>query len=306
MGMMREDVCYSKVASDLGLNHSFVKGTPIPIRNCWHFYTSGASVDLIFGAVEDFINGMNRIHTVLGRFDVMILAFVLMDNHLHFILYGELDACGRFVHEYVRRTSMYISSRYPTRKSLKKIEVSQQALEDDQYLKTAICYVLKNPTAAGLPYTPWDYPWSSGALYFRKSDLWTSPLWLKAIQDSPGDGSNVPKIGELIFPGAYTQVSLVEKLFHTPKAFSFFLNKTRDSDMDALQGVLSQLTIPIRELRENRKKLSSELFGRSELMELDTRQRIELARAMKNRYNSSPKQIARTCGLVYEEVKDLI
>ena len=129
---------------------------------------------------------------------------------------------------------------------------------------------------------------------------------MKAIQDSPGDGSNVPKIGELIFPGAYTQVSLVEKLFHTPKAFSFFLNKTRDSDMDALQGVLSRLTIPIRELRENRKILSSELFGRSELMELDTRQRIELARAMKNRFNSSPKQIARTCGLVYEEVKDLM
>jgi hypothetical protein len=111
-----------------------------------------------------------------------------MGNHVHFVLYGELDECQRFVNEYVKRTSMAIESRHGESKKLRRIPVDFQPIEDDLYLKTVICYVIRNATAAGLPYLPWDYPWSSGPLYFRKETIWTYPCWTR--MESLGSTTN--------------------------------------------------------------------------------------------------------------------
>ena len=125
----------SDIVSDLGLDRPFVKGQPVHVRNCWHFYSSGDSVDALFKNAEDFREGMNRIFVVSYRYDILIVAFVLMDTHVHFILYGEFEECSRFVHEYVRITSMYLSSRHMEYKSLKNIEIAYQVIEDDRYLR---------------------------------------------------------------------------------------------------------------------------------------------------------------------------
>lgn len=46
------------------------------------------------------------------------------------------------------------------------------------------------------------------------------------------------------------------------------------------------------------------MFGTESLAALDVTRRLRLARTLRSRYNSSAKQVARICGLVYEEVKD--
>ena len=68
-----------QIVSDLGLDRPFVKGQDIPIKNCWHFSTDGNAVDFMFYDEEDFINGMNRIFVLLLKYDIVILAFILMD-----------------------------------------------------------------------------------------------------------------------------------------------------------------------------------------------------------------------------------
>lgn len=310
----------SAISSDLGLGLTALKGHSISINKCWHFYTSGESVDVLFRNDEDFRNGMNRIYPVADCYDILILSFVLMDTHIHFILYGDFEPCNRFIHEYVRRTSLYLSSKYQERKALSNIQISHQVIDDDRYLKTAICYVIKNPINAGLTYNVLDYPWSSGALYFREPGLWTSPMWMHYL----GEGNlsrnkmkkqfrthsqldvTIPMVEGMIFPGAYTAVELVEKIFRTHKAFNFFMCISKDMDIEAREGVVSHLTIPISELREHRMQLSMELFGQTKFRELNVAQRLKLARVLKNKYNSSTKQIARACGLIYEEVKELL
>ena len=318
--MLKKEHCYPAIVADLGVERPAVKGQSIPVRNCWHFYTSGDSVEAMYRDEEDFIAGMNRILPVAEGYEVLILAFVLMDTHVHFVVYGEFDVCNRFIHEYVRRTSMCLSSKYPERKSLNGIRISHQVIADDRYLKTAICYVLKNPVAAGLPYNPWDYPWSSGPLYFRQADSWSSPVWMLGGEDSSFTRRNLkrllkshyqiddslPIISGVVFPGVYTDVDIVEKIFRTHKAFNYFMGISKEIDVESKEGVLSHLSIPISALREYRKQLSAELFGNRNLRELDVNQRVRLARALKGRYNSSLKQIIRTCGLVYDEVKGLI
>ena len=82
------------IITDLGLDSIASRAQQIPVRNCWHFYSYGDSVDLIFHDEADFRAGMNRINSVLQGYDVKILAFVLMDTHFHFVLYGEFGSCN--------------------------------------------------------------------------------------------------------------------------------------------------------------------------------------------------------------------
>lgn len=310
----------SDVSADLGIGLPITKGQVVSVKNCWHFYTAGDSVEVMFYDEKEFLDGMNRIFPVVTCYDILILAFVLMDSHVHFVLYGDFDSCNRFIHEYVRRTSMFLSLRYQKRNALKDIEISHQSINDDRYLKTAICYVLKNPVSAGLPYNPWDYPWSSGSLYFRCPDSWTSPKWMLGMdnivlkaQDKRMIAKSRVKIGSgirtvdgLILPNQYVAVTIVEKLFRSHKAFNFFMSISKDVDIESRGGAISHLTIPLSEMRENRRLLSQEMFGVAELRGLKMEQRLQLARRMKSQYNCSPKQIAKLCGLVYNDVNGLL
>ena len=81
---------------DLGLNIPYQKGTNIQVKDCWHFTTDGNSIDVIFEDDQDFQDGMNRVFVVSRDYRVLILAFCLMDTHIHFILYGEFELICRY------------------------------------------------------------------------------------------------------------------------------------------------------------------------------------------------------------------
>lgn len=182
---MKNNALTRSIEADLSLDVPFIKGQNKPIRNCWHFCTDGDSVQCMFYDEQDFIDGMNRIYIVSQQYRTTILAFVLMDTHIHFVLHGDYDECNKFIHEYVRRTSLYLENRHKLSKALKHIRINSQCIDNDSYLKTVICYVCKNPVAAGLPFTFYDYPWSSAPLYFRTTNWWTEPRFCdqRHIQD---------------------------------------------------------------------------------------------------------------------------
>ena len=313
-----------QITSDLGLDRPFVRGQKIIIRNCWHFSTDGNAVDAMFYDEEDFIVGMNRIYTTVRSYSVIILAFSLMDTHIHFVLYGEFDDCNRFIHDYVRRTSWYMSVSRGEKHKFDNVPINCQTVGDDYYLKVVICYVIKNAPVGGISYNALDYPWSSGPLYFRHPGLWSSPHWSDNLVNLTGtDGigvgqlrqilktrilpdENVPMAGSIVFPGFYTAYTIVEKLFKSCKSFNYFMCVSKEDDVDSRGGSISHLTVPMQEMRQHKSEVCQELFGVSNVKTLNMQQRIRLARVLHSRYNSSVKQIARLCGLVFDEVKDYI
>ena len=313
----------AELTRDLGLDVPFVKGQTISVNKCWHFYTNGADVDAMFYDEADFVSAMNRIFVTRLGFKVVILAFTLMDTHVHFVLYGELEECVRFMKEFIRLTSQHIENRHGEQKKLSEVNVSYQPITDDRYLKTVICYTLKNAPVGGLGFNALDYPWSSGPLYFKRSGLWCSPAW--DVPLVPGSyrleqiGFNERRtvlqtrktipldtlmIGQLVFPGEYVAAEVVERLFKTCRSFNFFMCSSREDDVESRGGCLSQLTMPIQELRQHKRQMCAELFGTEKTNCLEMTQRLRLARALRSRYNCSPKQIAKVCGLVYNDVKD--
>ena len=306
---------------DLGINSQFIKGQPVKVRNCWHFSTDGNLVDFLFRDEEDFAAGMNRIYVVRRKYNIVILAFVLMDTHVHFILWGDLRECERFIHEYLKLTSMWLSRKYGDRHKLETLFPNYQVIDNDRYLKTAICYVLKNPPVGGIAFNALDYPWSSASLYFRKSGFWTSPdyelvtkcsdsLTFMEIRDFL-KSRTVPEesfrfIGNLVFPAEYVDVETVEKIFRTHKGFNFFMCISKETDVESVKGAISRLSIPNAELHQHKQELCKTRFGVESIRRLSTDQRLLLAKTLRTNYNCSPKQIAKACGLIYNEVKSML
>lgn len=316
---------FEVLTRDLGLNVPFVKGRTNQVNKCWHFYTNGNAVEALFYDDDDFVSGMNRIYVTLLGFQIVILAFSLMDTHVHFVLYGELEECIRFMQKYLRLTSQHIEQRHHEQKKLSEVKASYQPVTDDKYLKTVICYTLKNAPVGGLRYNALDYPWSSGPLYFKKDGLWCSPVWTnpvdgghyqlrqltlnerrRVLQTRKSAPLDTMMFGSMVFPGEYVGFEIVERLFKTCRSFHFYMCTSRAEDVEARGGCISQLTLPIQELRQYKRQLCLEMFNVPSTNKLDMQQRIRLARTLRARYNSSPKQIAKVCGLVYSEVKDIL
>lgn len=310
---------------DLGLNVSFVKGEEIRVKGCWHFSTDGNYVNVIFRDENDFRAGMNRIFVTISQFNVLVLAFCLMDNHVHFILYGDFDECNKFMHEYIRRTSIWISTYHNESHSLKNLPIGYRVINDQSYLKTSIAYVVKNPTSAGMPYLYFDYPWSSGALYFRRPGFWTlhnanrglsegsininsfGTVKKRKILGTKNDNlEDAETVDNTVFPGEYVDVGIVEKIFKTHKSFNFFLSKYKEEDVEKDGGSISRLSIPDQEMRQHRTELCREMFGLESVRALSADKRLRLAKALKYKYNSSPKQLARICRLKYKELEGLL
>lgn len=334
-----------RIRKDLGIDSPFVKGRDIHVRNCWHFSSDGHFSDCIFHDDVDFRNGMNRVFIVLQKYDVVILAFVLMDNHVHFILYGSFDECNKFIHEYLRRTSIAVNERFGTSHSLERVPVNHQVIDNDTYLKTAICYVVKNPPVAGLKYMGWNYPWGSGSLYFNSQPTWTSSIWTfatsglsrtgnRTIQPFGDEGCSLPRLSStsemssnqkrkhfktaahvpddllmmdgMILPHQFVEYGIVEELFKSARSFNYFMCVTKEDDIEKRGGSISRLTIPDQEMREHRSRLCLQLFGKEKANTLNTEERLLLGRKLRKEFNSSPKQIARIVGLAYSEIKDVL
>ena len=310
------------IIEDLGLKLRFEKGKDISVRNCWHFCTDGNAVNLMFYDQEDFILAMNRIYIVRQKVECCILAFCLMNNHLHFILYGSFEECNCFIRDYIKRTSMFLRYKYGKENYLHGLPVNYQVIDTQRYLKTAICYVLKNPVEAGLPYTFYDYPWSSAPLYFRAINEWSSPNFYgqsgkwpknrmsrdecrKLFRCDTIDKSTI-MIGPIVFPKEYVEVNIVEMLFRTTRGYMYYICRSSESDIESIDGYISKLTLPDNELILYRRDLSRKYYAQENIRLLNTEQRLKLCRMLLSNFNCSKKQVVRICGLKFDEVKNIL
>lgn len=309
---------------DLSIGHPFIKGQLRTVRNCWHFSSDGNCTFVLFETEADFKAAMNRLARLALRSRIIILAFCLMDNHVHFVLYGEFQDCEAFTREFLNLTAHYNSRRRGIGKGAATIQVSHQSIDDEEYLLNAICYDLRNPPVNGLKYTFYDYPWSSGPLYFRSVGTWAAPLWTyvykgcpeqvagffkvcragelgpKALKKLLGSEQPVPEdwliCNGMVLPSSYIPVSTVEALFRSHRAFNFFIGRNKEKEMEDIMGTWTSLNLQDAEMRRHRDEEIASLYGSSSIRNLNMPQRIEVGRILRRKYLTSVKQIARvTC-----------
>ena len=285
----------------------------------YHCATKGFDHSILFSDVREFIAGMNRIGICLAmlRTDhpVIIIAFCLMDNHVHFILYGTRENCLRWMALYHRLTMIWQKKHRAGNPVDEVWEYDAWQIPDPEDLKEKVAYVLRNPTVARMGFVPGGYRWSSASLVFadtagqkaggRRMGTLSSYESRNLFQTRvvlPEDWIVQPD--GIIWPGCYTDYRRVEKLFGHPQHYLFSLNQNVETSVNQ-QMYHESISLPDQDVRQIAKALSEQLFGEVEITSLDLSCRIQLCRNLKKQVGASLKQLARIVHLPLAELKKI-
>lgn len=280
----------------------------------YHVCTDGNALAWMFKDTEDFIAGVNRIGICAFETCIQIIAFILMDNHVHFVLYGTLPKCKEFITRYKTLTGKWISSKYQLKEYLKHLPSEFILIESEEQLLDTIAYIDRNSIVAGGRYLPSEYPWGSARYMFRERRIpcgrHISEMSKKEVHESLNTWSTLPEDwmvddqGMLIPERCFINIDFIEGLYRSPTRYIYHLSRKLEGKIEMLQGI--RAFIPDKELRPVTEELAKKLFGKSKVKDLDFNSKILLARKLRYDYASTPKQISRMLSIDSEILSKFI
>ena len=284
-------------------------------KGYFHVSSHGLEKNAIFKTKEDFIRGMNDIALCVLGYEVTILAFCLMSNHFHFVLYGDQAECLRFALEYKRLCGMRMRFASGEVKGLKDINVQIDRIDSQEYLENAISYVLRNPIAAGVFMMPYHYEWSSISLYFSGNcevpreklndmSLRKRRKLLHSHQVIPD--TYVVNANGMILPQCYVDIKMVEDIFRHPARLMASLARKIENDVEIRLGIIGQVAITDQELLTQMNELIRLEFRCNSLYQLTMEDRMKLCLSLKRNFGAGVKQIARVTRLNPEIVEKIV
>ena len=281
------------------------------MRKIWLITTDHLEEDLWFRDEEDFKVGMNFVAIQVSCCqEVVVLAFILMSNHVHFVLWGTRQEVEFFIRQFKHRYSIYYNARWGAKKFLRLNGVDIKEIPyDDEAPERAVAYVQMNCVAANICGHPSQYPYGTGDVFFNRK------------------GSNGTRLGDLsararerllhtncellpldwrlgpdgfILPQEYVDAKSVEARFRSPKRMNYFLassSKARkrlesEEHLPAFRDQIILAALP---------DLCRSLFGKESFVELSSGEQTEFMRQIRFRFSADVNQIARVCRLSYAE-----
>ena len=276
----------------------------------WLVTTNHLEDRVLFRDDEDYKAAMNYVAVVKSVTKVSILAFILMSNHVHFVLECGREDADLFIRNFKQRYSIYLRRKYGAKEFWRDNEVDIRPLRiDDESLLRAIAYTLMNCVAANICLHCSQYQWGSGNCVFNPAQLKGTPLRNLSFRKQYElfhTNEKLPYdylLGEegYILPQSYIAVDFVEKLFRTPSRFNFFL--TNSSKAKArLENTEAQPSFKDKSIMDVMPDLLHSMFHKQSLQELTDSQRAELLRQIRKRFSMDIAQMARITGITYPEI----
>ena len=280
----------------------------------WFVTTDHLTKKIWFRDEEDFKMGMNLVAVLAVALDVDVLSFILMSNHVHFVLCCSKAKAHQFIKEFKKRHSQYMNKKYGVKELLRRVHVQIDPVSGaDESLEWVIAYTNMNSVAAGICLAPTGYPWGTGDTFFKAKPAKVRRIGtyserarvalLHSTQPMPphllvGDDG-------YILPDSYVDVEKVQNLYHTPKRMNYFLvnsskAKRRLDAKDNAPNFRDQVILPaIGDLCQS-------LFQKSSLEALTQDELAELLKQLRYRFSSHANQLARVTGIPYQKVVDLL
>ena len=276
----------------------------------WLITTEHLENCLWFRDEEDFKIAMNIVAILAASSNLRILAFVLMSNHVHFVVNCSRQEAENFISAFKKRYSQYFQHKYGSRELLRGNSVDIQELRPgDESIERAIAYVQMNPVAANICLNPASYPWGTGNAFFSaypEDGIPAENLSGRALARILRSRISLPpqysiKPQGYVSPSSYVNTRLVESFFKSPKRLNYFLQtSSKARRLNDVPSFNDQIVLA------GMGSLLASLFKKSDLLELEDQQRAELLRQLRYRFSSDPNQLARISGLSYKETCSLL
>ena len=152
-----------------------------PQQAYYHFSTDHLEKRRLFSDRKDFIYAVNSLAILLPSESVQIIAYCLMDNHLHLLLRVE-DGVSMLVKKVASSYVYYFNHKYDRIGHLFQDRYKSEAVNSDDYLLTVARYILQNPLKAGLCGIK-DYRWSSWAEIETNDGLCDTQVLCECVGD---------------------------------------------------------------------------------------------------------------------------
>ena len=285
----------------------------------YHVCTDGNAIPWMFKDDEDFRHGLNRIGICKILTGVFVIAYTLMDNHLHFVLYGTMQECKDFINKYKLLLGKWIRQKYGEAEAIRGIPSQIIAIKTPEDLLETIAYIDRNCIMAGFKGIPADYPWGSAKHIFRNSNETDNTSTYKKISDYgtieireilktrlqiPGDWT-IDSNG-MINPTCYLDWKKVEQIFISPVRYIYFLSKKLEGKIDMIVSQSNNTFIKDKDLRVIVEHLASDMFNCPDIRILKISSRLQIARKLRYEYACTTKQIGRMLHLDQETLKGFI
>lgn len=111
----------------------------------YHLTGRGNRRERIFGDEKDYARFLGLVEDSLGRFRVLLHAFVLMGNHYHLLAQTELPNLGRWMHWLVTSYTVYSNRRHKRVGHLFQGRYKSIIVEAEGYLLPLSRYIHLNP-----------------------------------------------------------------------------------------------------------------------------------------------------------------
>ena len=273
----------------------------------FHICTEGRKLSWMFQDDDDFIAGINRIGLCYLKTGVIIIAYVLMDNHVHFVLYGTMLQCKQFINTYKRLTGIWILNKYGIGDYLRLLPTEIIRIENEESLLNTIAYLDRNPLMAGYKYMHGEYPWGSSRYAFKDiSTLTLSKGGFKPISTLSRRRQRELLNSKVLFPDewlindsgmihplSFLNINKLEDCYKSPMRYSYFLAKKLEGIVEQELEHSQKLFIPDKDLRPIVAEIIRSNFGNKNLQQLDVNERLFIAKKLRHNYASTIKQISR-------------
>ena len=281
----------------------------------FHICTDGRFLAWMFQDDKDFIAGINRIAICHIKTMAIVLCFVLMDNHVHFVLKGTLHQCKKFINLYKRLTGRWIMERYGITDYLRLLPTDIIRITTEESLLNTIAYIDRNAVVAGYGHMPGEYPWGSAKYMFReKSEIDGRRISSftrreqKAILHSnivlPCDW--IVENERMILPTCFMDISITESFFKTPIRYTYFLSKKLEGMIELELEHAQKVFIPDKEMRQIVKEIIYERYQATDIRQIGINERLQIARTLKFKYACSVKQISRMTQLEKDAIEGFV
>ena len=133
-----------------------------PAGYCYHVLNRGNARQRVFHKDADYAAFLNLFDEAHDRCPMRLLAFCLMPNHFHFVLWPQGDGDVSRWMQWIQTTHVRrYHEHYRTTGHIWQGRLKAFPIEQDEHLLTVLRYVERNPLRAGLVPGVTDWPWSS-------------------------------------------------------------------------------------------------------------------------------------------------